>query len=53
VTVRFETADTPPGPVRTFSVDDRDLSVYQFPDDPSDGSAADMRDGPEVTEATG
>ena len=53
VTVRFETADTPPGPVRTFSVDDRDLSVYQFPDDPSDGSAADTRDGPEVTEATG
>jgi DNA polymerase-4 len=22
VTVRFETRDTPPGPVRTFSVDD-------------------------------
>ena len=25
VTVRFETADTPPGPVRTFSSDDPDL----------------------------
>jgi DNA polymerase-4 len=27
VTVRFETADTPPGPVRTFSVDDPLLSA--------------------------
>nr|WP_207782492.1 DNA polymerase IV [Phytoactinopolyspora limicola] len=26
VTVRFETADTPPGPVRTFAVDDADLA---------------------------
>jgi len=26
VTVRFETRDTPPGPVRTFAADDRDLS---------------------------
>ncbi|MGH8868649.1 MAG: DNA polymerase IV, partial [Actinomycetes bacterium] len=26
VTVRFETRDTPPGRVRTFAVDDADLS---------------------------
>ncbi|HJU98603.1 MAG TPA: DNA polymerase IV, partial [Jiangellaceae bacterium] len=26
VTVRFETAETPPGPVRTFADDDTDLS---------------------------
>jgi DNA polymerase-4 len=25
VTVRFETADSPPGPVRSFPVDDPDL----------------------------
>ncbi|TDW93295.1 DNA polymerase-4 [Kribbella pratensis] len=29
VTVRFETADTPPGPVRTFSVDDPALTKVQ------------------------
>ncbi len=29
VTVRFETADTPPGPVRTFAVDDPELSVWR------------------------
>jgi DNA polymerase-4 len=29
VTVRFETAETPPGPVRTFRVDDPDLSPWQ------------------------
>ncbi|WP_051209246.1 DNA polymerase IV [Propionicicella superfundia] len=34
VTVRFETADTPPGPVRTFSIDDPALR-------PADGSTAD------------
>jgi DNA polymerase IV len=27
VTVRFETADTPPGPVRTFAIEDPELSV--------------------------
>ncbi|AYY13519.1 DNA polymerase IV [Actinobacteria bacterium YIM 96077] len=27
VTVRFETADTPPGPVRTFAADDPDLAA--------------------------
>lgn len=27
VTVRFETADTPPGPVRTFAVDDPELTL--------------------------
>jgi DNA polymerase IV len=31
VTVRFETADTPPGPVRTFAVDDPELSVWRLP----------------------
>ena len=35
VTVRFETADTPPGPVRTFAIDDPDLSVFT-PDVPVD-----------------
>lgn len=29
VTVRFETRDTPPGPVRTFDVDDPDLTVLE------------------------
>jgi DNA polymerase-4 len=29
VTVRFETADTPPGPVRSFQVDDPALSAWQ------------------------
>ena len=28
VTVRFETADTPPGPVRTYAVDDPALSKF-------------------------
>jgi len=36
VTVRFETADTPPGPVRTFAADDPDLSVHVPAPDPSD-----------------
>ena len=27
VTVRFETRDTPPGPVRTFAVDDPALTL--------------------------
>jgi DNA polymerase-4 len=31
VTVRFETAATPPGPVRTFSLDDPELSVHEAP----------------------
>ncbi|MEP7090233.1 MAG: DNA polymerase IV [Nocardioidaceae bacterium] len=31
VTVRFETADTPPGPVRTFWVDDPDLVLGAAP----------------------
>ncbi|MFC6285683.1 DNA polymerase IV [Nocardioides sp. GCM10027113] len=41
VTVRFETADTPPGPVRSYAVDDPALSAWQPPDDPADpeGSA--------------
>ncbi|MEZ0580887.1 DNA polymerase IV [Nocardioides sp. MH1] len=36
VTVRFETADTPPGPVRTFPVDDEALARWKHPspDDP-------------------
>ncbi|MGH3359255.1 MAG: DNA polymerase IV [Nocardioidaceae bacterium] len=32
VTVRFETADTPPGPVRTFRADDPDLCLAPEPD---------------------
>jgi DNA polymerase-4 len=31
VTVRFETADTPPGPVRTFPTDDSSLSPANAP----------------------
>ncbi|WP_182376023.1 DNA polymerase IV [Nocardioides sp. WS12] len=31
VTVRFETADTPPGPVRSFRVDDPDLTRWRPP----------------------
>jgi DNA polymerase-4 len=43
VTVRFETAETGPGPVRTFRVDDPDLVVappgrYDDPDDADDAS---------------
>jgi DNA polymerase-4 len=43
VTVRFETAETGPGPVRTFRVDDPDLVVlppgrYDDPEDADDGS---------------
>jgi DNA polymerase-4 len=37
VTVRFETAETGPGPVRTFGSDDPDLRRRQLPEpDPSD-----------------
>lgn len=36
VTVRFETADTPPGPVRSFPVDDAALHRWQ-PPAPQDG----------------
>lgn len=31
VTVRFETAETGPGPVRTFAEDDPELSIVEFP----------------------
>ncbi len=41
VTVRFETADTPPGPVRTFSVDDPALTKVQH-------TGADADEGPET-----
>ena len=34
VTVRFETADTPPGPVRTFAVDDPELRPASLPPEP-------------------
>ncbi|MBB5789435.1 DNA polymerase IV [Jiangella mangrovi] len=36
VTVRFETASTPPGPVRTFAADDPELSPAPPPPVPSD-----------------
>ena len=46
VTVRFETAETPPGPVRSFAVDDPALRHWTRPDplDPADGetTAADV-----------
>jgi DNA polymerase IV len=35
VTVRFETADTPPGPVRSYAVDDPALSAWR-PPEPAD-----------------
>ncbi len=34
VTVRFETAGTPPGPVRTFAADDPALTRWTRPEDP-------------------
>lgn len=34
VTVRFETADTPPGPVRSFRLDDPELSAFPPPEVP-------------------
>ncbi|MDQ6526470.1 DNA polymerase IV [Nocardioides sp. LHD-245] len=34
VTVRFETADTPPGPVRSFRADDPDLERWRPPAEP-------------------
>lgn len=38
VTVRFETADTPPGPVRSFPVDDPQLTRWKHPGpDDADG----------------
>jgi DNA polymerase-4 len=37
VTVRFETADTPPGPVRSYAVDDPALSAWRPPsEDPAE-----------------
>ncbi len=38
VTVRFETAETPPGPVRSYPIDDPDLTPWQLPspDDSTD-----------------
>ncbi|MGW5362087.1 DNA polymerase IV [Actinopolymorpha pittospori] len=45
VTVRFETAETPPGPVRTFASDDPDLAPYtpltwpSYGEEPDDGLA--------------
>jgi DNA polymerase-4 len=33
VTVRFETAETPPGPVRSLSAGDPDLSAWRPPPD--------------------
>jgi DNA polymerase-4 len=34
VTVRFETAETPPGPVRSYAVDDPALSAWRPPEPP-------------------
>ena len=39
VTVRFETAETPAGPVRSFGVDDPDLSPWR-PPEPEDAEGA-------------
>ena len=32
MTVRFETAETPPGPVRSYAADDPELSAWQPPE---------------------
>jgi DNA polymerase-4 len=37
VTVRFETAATPAGPVRSYAADDPDLSAWPPPDEPAAG----------------
>ncbi|MBM0126973.1 DNA polymerase IV [Pimelobacter simplex] len=37
VTVRFETAETPPGPVRSFRADDPDLTRWRPPADAPEG----------------
>jgi DNA polymerase-4 len=34
VTIRFETADTPPGPVRSYAIDDPALSPWRPPEPP-------------------
>lgn len=36
VTVRFETAETPPGPVRSYAADDPELTAWQPPQDPEE-----------------
>ncbi len=41
VTVRFETAETGPGPVRSYAADDPALTVWVPPDDPDDAPADD------------
>ena len=41
ITVRFETAETQPGPVRTFAIDDPDLSPHRDRLDPDSQDATD------------
>jgi DNA polymerase-4 len=45
VTVRFETAETPPGPVRSFRTDDPELSPWR-PPDPEDPDEPDEPEDP-------
>ncbi|MBB5978281.1 DNA polymerase IV [Kribbella solani] len=46
VTVRFETAETPPGPVRTFSVDDPALTKVVHAGADADGEPVTDHNGP-------
>jgi DNA polymerase IV len=41
VTVRFETAETPAGPVRSYAVDDPALRPWRRPDTPEEPAAED------------
>ena len=47
VTVRFETADTPPGPVRTFAVDDPALSKVAIGAQEEDDEPENDHNGPD------
>lgn len=46
VTVRYETADTPPGPVRSFAVDDPQLTRWKWPA-PEDDQPDERHDKPD------
>ena len=51
MTVRFETADTPPGPVRTFRVDDPDLVTTRPRGHHDEDAVPDAGEDPAVSDA--
>jgi DNA polymerase-4 len=53
VTVRFETAATGPGPVRSFAADDPALTAWQPPEDAEDEAGADDPAAPPATDGGG